>query len=114
MIKDFDRDDGHGVLALAISWSCSRPAISIPSSDLAKHAGGRQAGQPCQVDRGLGVPRSAEHAPLLGDQREQVPGLDEIVGPRGRVDDRANRPARSSALMPVRHDPWSTGIVYGV
>ena len=60
--------------------------------DLAEDAGRRQAGQPRQVDRRLGMAGAAEHAPLLGHQREQMAGPDQVVRPGRRVDDRPHRP----------------------
>ena len=58
--------------------------------DLAEDARGGQAGEPGEVDGRLGVPRAAEDAPVLGDEREQVAGADQVGGPRGGVDDRAD------------------------
>ena len=60
--------------------------------DLAEDAGRLQAGEPGEVDRRLGVAGPAEDAPFPRDQREQVAGPDQVVGPGGRVDDRPDRP----------------------
>ena len=66
--------------------------------DLAEDAGGRQAGQAGEVDRRLGMPGAAEHAPLLGHQGEQVPGPHQVARPGLRVDDHADgaRPFRDA------------------
>ena len=70
----------------AIAWSRSRLATSLPSRISQRTPAGRQTGQPGEIDRRLGVPRAAEHAPLLGDQRKQVPGTrpGRRAGSRGR------------------------------
>ena len=89
--QGLDRDDRQAVLAGdRVQLLASGHADAV--GDLAEHAGGRQAGQPGQVDRGLGMPGAAEHAPFLGHQRKQVAGPDEVAGLGRRVDDRPDRP----------------------
>ena len=65
----------------AIACSRSRLATRMPSRISQRTPAGVRPGQPGEVDRRLGVPRAAEHAPLLGDQREQVAGPDEVGRP---------------------------------
>jgi len=49
--------------------------------DLADHRGRAKSGVTRQVDGGLRVARPLEHAPLAGDQGEDVPGTPEILRP---------------------------------
>ena len=49
--------------------------------DLDQCACGLQAGQPGEVYRGLGMPRTAQHAFLAGTQRVDVPRAAEVGGP---------------------------------
>ena len=58
--------------------------------DLADHAGGREPGQPGEVDRRLGLPHPLEHAVAARPQREHVPRLDEVAGLRRGVDRNAD------------------------
>ena len=46
--------------------------IAVVVEDFAQHAAGRQPGHPGQIDGGLGVPGTAQHAAFLGHQRKQV------------------------------------------
>ena len=59
---------------------------------LADRAGRGETGEPGQVDRGLGVPGTDQHAALAVAQREDVPGLHEVVRLRCRVDQYPDRP----------------------
>ena len=54
--------------------------------DLADDAGGDQAGEPREVDRGLGLAGALEHAAATGAKREDVARLDEVARSRRRVD----------------------------
>ena len=54
--------------------------------DLADDARGRETGQSGEVDRRLGLPRALQHTTRARAQREDMAGLDEVVGGRGRVD----------------------------
>ncbi len=54
--------------------------------DLADDAGGDEPGQAREVDGRLGLAGALEHAAALGLEREDVAGLDEVVGPGARVD----------------------------
>ena len=60
----------------------------VPSSFMTSQItpAGRQAGEPREVDRRLGLAGALEHAAGLGLQREDVAGLDEVARPRGGVD----------------------------
>ena len=63
---------------------------------------GVEAGEPREVDGGLGLARALEHAAGLGLQREDVAGLDEVAR-RGRAGSIATAivRARSAAEIPV-------------
>ena len=65
------RQPGHGAVVL---------------HDLADHAGGVEPGQPRDVDSGLGVAGADQNAPVLGHQREDVSGRDDVLDALGRVD----------------------------
>ena len=64
---------------------------AVVVQNFAKHAGRLQAGEPRKIDRRLGVTGATQHAALLGAQREDVPGLDEIFRLRVRIGDRRDR-----------------------
>ena len=55
-------------------------AFVLLADDLADRARGLQAGQPGQVDGGLGVAGPAQHPAVLGAQRDDVAGPGEVVG----------------------------------
>ena len=55
------------------------------------HADRRQPGEPAEVDRRLGMAGAHEHAAILGDQRKDVAGADEIAGAHIAVGERAHR-----------------------
>jgi hypothetical protein len=74
-------------VALAVGHEVGHPGHRpVLVHDLADHAGRDQAGQPREVDAGLRVARPLEHAAGLGLEREDVAGLDDVLGPRVRVD----------------------------
>ena len=58
------RHSGHGAIVV---------------HDLADHARGVEAGEPRDIDRSLGVAGADHHAAVLSDQREDVPGGDDVV-----------------------------------
>ena len=64
---------------------------AVVLDDFAEHAGGIEARQAREVDRGLGVAAALEHAARLGAQRKDVAGLDEVAGLRFRVGEQADR-----------------------
>ncbi len=66
-----------------------RPVVT---DDLGDHAGRVQAGQPGQVDRRLGVPRTAQHPAVDRPEREHVARAGQLVGLGGRVDQHPDRP----------------------
>ena len=49
--------------------------------DFAKHAGWLQTRQTREIDCRFGVPGAPQHAACLRAQREDVPGLHEIIRP---------------------------------
>ena len=71
------------------------PTMTVPSSLASSQmtATGGRFGEPAQVDRGLGVARAHQHAALLGDQRKDVAGADEIARAHVVVGERAHRVA---------------------
>ena len=60
-------------------------AFVFLADDLADRPGRRQTGHPGQVDRGFGVAGTAQHATVLGAQRNYVTGPGEILGDTVRV-----------------------------
>ena len=66
-------------------------AFVLLADDLADRARRLQARQPGQVDGCLGVAGPAQHATVLGAQRDDVTGLGEVVGDRGRIGQRTHR-----------------------
>ena len=68
--------------------------------DLADDAGGREPREAGEVDGRLGLSRALEDAAVAGAEREDVPGLDEVVRGRARVDRDLDR-----ARAVVRRDP---------
>ena len=78
-------------------------------------ATGAQAREPGEVDRGLGVPATVEHAAVAGAQREDVAGPDEVLGPgRSGRGTRWMVSARSAAPMPDPASRWSIVTVNAV
>ena len=73
----------RGAVALEVVDARHRAVVV---HDLADHAGRVQAGQPREVDGGLGLARALQHAAGLGLQREDVAGLDEVARRRLGVD----------------------------
>ena len=55
---------------------------AVVGHDFAAQAAGREAREPAEVDRGLGVAVAHEHAALLGAKREHVAGPTEVFGTR--------------------------------
>ena len=97
-----DRDHLQAVL-LAVRDQVADPGHRpVLVHDLADHAGRDQPGEAGEVDRGLGLAGALEHAAVLGLEREDVAGLDEVVGPEcGSIATWMVR-ARSWAEIPVR------------
>ena len=58
--------------------------------ELADHADRRQLGELAEVDRRLGMARAHQHAAILGDQREDMAGPDEIGSAHIAVGQRAH------------------------
>src|SRR5436190_9768832 len=61
-------------------WEPSRRAVGIEG--FADHSGGNEPGKARQVDARFGVTRTAENAARFGAQREDVSGLNQILGRR--------------------------------
>ena len=86
-----DRDDfeamftGHAEERLAV-----RPIADIVE-DLAEHARRRKVCHPGEVDRGLGVSGTAEHASLFRDQGKEMTGPHEVGRRAGGIHDRGDR-----------------------
>ena len=59
--------------------------------DLAEHAGGIQAREPGEVDRGFGVAGALQHTALARFEGEDVTGAGQVVRSRGGIDQRADR-----------------------
>ena len=60
--------------------------FAVVAHDFADDAGGLQAGEARQIDRGLGLASAHQNAALAGTQREDVAGAHEIGGGRFGVD----------------------------
>ena len=54
--------------------------------DLADDAGRSQAGEAGEVDRGLGLPGALQHPAVFGLEREDMAGLNQVMGSRVGVD----------------------------
>ena len=89
---------------------------AVVVDDLGDHPGRLETGEPGQVDRGLGVPGTHQHAALGVAQREHVPGLDELERPRSPSRSASRTVCeRSAAEMPVlMPSRASTETVYAV
>ena len=82
------------------------PRITVPSSLTSSQIADRlERGEPAQIDRRLGMAGAHQHAAILGDQREDVAGPDEIGGAVIAVGEARTVAVRSSAEMPVVV-PW--------
>ena len=65
--------------------------LAVVAHDLADDAGRLAPREARQIDRALGLTRADEHAAAPRAQREDVPGDDQIVGPRVARDRDADR-----------------------
>ncbi len=72
-----------GAVALEVGHAGHRPVVV---HDLADHAGRREAGEPGEVDRRLGLAGALEHPAGLGLEREHVAGLHEVARGGAGVD----------------------------
>ena len=85
-----DRDHREAVLVGELAQLRGPLHRAVVVDDLDEHAGGREAGQPGEVDGRLGVPAAHQHAALAVAQREhvaragQLPRLGRGVGQRPR------------------------------
>lgn len=82
-----DRDDLEAMGLREREQRLSVGAVAVFVEDLAEHTGRREPRQPREIDGGLGVAGPAQHAPLLGDEWEQVTGADEVGGHARRIED---------------------------
>ena len=64
----------------------------VLAHDLADHSARVEAREPRDVDGGLGVAGANEHAAGPGDERKDVAGRDDGVGPVGRIDRHGDGP----------------------
>ena len=98
------------VVALAIGLEVARRRHRpVVVHDLANHAGGNQAGEPRQVDRGLGLTDALEHPAGLCLQRKHVARLDQLARARLGVDRDLNR-ARAVGGRDARADAQRASI----
>src|SRR6476661_494194 len=58
---------------------------AVVVEDLADHTGGIHAGEPREIDRGLGVPDALEHATVARAQRMHVSAVAQIARHGGRI-----------------------------
>ena len=86
-----DRDQGEVVLVGEAPQVRHPHHGAVVVDQLAEHAGRAQAGQPGQVDRGLGVAGPAQHAAVAGPQRHHVPGAGQVGRPGRRVGQQPDR-----------------------
>ena len=87
----FDRNDLHPMLAGQLEQPHPRGAVARRAEHFAQYATGRQRRHARQIDRGLGMARAPQHAPLLGHQRKQVPRAHEVGRLARGVDDGLDR-----------------------
>ena len=66
---------------------------AIVVGEFADDSDRRQTGELAQVDRRFGMTGPHQHASVLGDQREDVAGADEIAGAHVAIGERAHRVA---------------------
>ncbi len=66
---------------------------AVVIGEFADDADRRQAGEPAQIDRRLGVAGAHQHAAVLGDERKDMARPHEICGPHIAVGQRAHRVA---------------------
>jgi len=86
-----DGDEEQAVLggeALEVGHALHLRAVL--GHELAEHAGGGEAGEPGEVDGGLGVAGPLQHAALPGDERGDVAGAGQVGAAGGRVDQAAD------------------------
>ena len=81
-----DRDHADRVLAAEPLELRHARHRAVLVHHLADDARGVEAGEPREVDGGLGLAGAHEHAAFLRAQREHVAGTREVLGPRGGVD----------------------------
>ena len=63
---------------------------AVVVGEFADHRDRRQSGELAQIDRGFGVAGAHQHAAVLGDQREDMAGADEIARAHVAVGERAH------------------------
>ncbi len=87
-----DGDEQQPVLVgEALELRCASHVHLLLVDDLTEHAGGVQARETGEVDRGFGVAGPLEHAALARFEGEDVAGAGQVVRSRCRIDQRADR-----------------------
>ncbi len=86
-----DRTHFKSVLAFEFDQIRQTGHGSVLLHDLADDSGGIESGKLGEIDSRLGMPSAAEHPPVLGLEREDMAGLDEIAGERVGVGKNAYR-----------------------
>ena len=89
----------RSAIEMRLSLCCSAKAATAGAAhhgavvvhQLGQHADRRQAGEPAEIDAGLGMAGAHQHAAFLGDQRKHVAGPHEIGGAAVAVGERAHR-----------------------
>ena len=76
-----DRDDLEAVLLGELPAARQPLHRAVVVDQLGQHADGLDAREPAQVDGRLGMPRADQHPAVARDQREDVAGADEVLGP---------------------------------
>ena len=84
-----DRDDLEPVLLGELQELGQALDRAVVIDELGEHAHGRITRERRQIDGGLGVPGTGEHATLLGHQRKDVAGPHEVLGADVVVRERA-------------------------
>jgi hypothetical protein len=82
----FDRDQLQAMAGGQFEQCFARRPIALLIQDFAQDAGRSEPRHASQVDRRLGVPRTAQDASLLGQQRMHMPRPQELAGLGAGID----------------------------
>ena len=102
----FDGDDLEAVLTGQIEERLAVGPVADVVEDFAEHSGRREVCHAGEIDRGLGVSGTAEHASLFRDQGKEMTGPHEVGRRAGGVHDRGDRVGTFAG-----GDPGSRGAV---
>jgi hypothetical protein len=105
-----DRDEREAVLRRITIERIAPHRVAVIVEDLTDDAGGREAGQPAQVDRCLGVPDALQHTSAPRAQRMDVTRRPNVSRPLGRVSDNANGRSAIRRTDAGRHAVLLSGI----